>query len=234
MSGSRSSPRRTGARRGMAKRTGLSARRRSVARLARLRPAAAPGEDLQALARTRCSSRRSATSSGSIWTRPISALVLCVDEKIADPGAGSQRQPVLPMRPGQTERRTHDYRRYGTTTLFAALDVKSGTIIGECPPAPPQPGVPGRSCDTIDDARAGLAATSTSSWTMPAPTRRRADPALAGVGTRASMSTSRRRAASWLNLVERWFAAADGEAAAPRRPPQHARGGSRHPAATSS
>jgi len=40
-------------------------------------------------------------------------------------------QPVLPMRPGQTERRTHDYTRYGTTTLFAALDANGGTIIGE-------------------------------------------------------------------------------------------------------
>ena len=38
------------------------------------------------------------------------------------------------MRPGQIERRTHDYERHGTTTLFAALDVKAGTIVGQCMP----------------------------------------------------------------------------------------------------
>jgi hypothetical protein len=40
-------------------------------------------------------------------------------------------QPLLPMRPGQIERRTHDYERHGTTSLFAALDVKTGKVIGE-------------------------------------------------------------------------------------------------------
>ena len=40
--------------------------------------------------------------------------------------------PVLPMRPGQPERRTHDYVRHGTTDLFAALDAKTGTVIGAC------------------------------------------------------------------------------------------------------
>lgn len=44
----------------------------------------------------------------------------------------NRTQPLLPMRPGQIERRTHDYRRHGTTSLFAALDVKSGGIIGRC------------------------------------------------------------------------------------------------------
>jgi len=41
-------------------------------------------------------------------------------------------QPLLPMRPGQVERRTHDYSRHGTTSLFAALDAKTGHILGEC------------------------------------------------------------------------------------------------------
>jgi hypothetical protein len=40
-------------------------------------------------------------------------------------------QPIQPMRPGQVERRTHNYKRHGTTTLFAALDTKSGQVIGE-------------------------------------------------------------------------------------------------------
>jgi hypothetical protein len=50
------------------------------------------------------------------------ALVLCVDEK-SQIQALDRTQPLLPMRPGQIERRTHDYRRHGTTSLFAALDV---------------------------------------------------------------------------------------------------------------
>ena len=43
-------------------------------------------------------------------------------------------QPLLPMRPGQAERRTHDYARHGTTSLSAALDVRAGTVIGRCMP----------------------------------------------------------------------------------------------------
>lgn len=61
---------------------------------------------------------------------PDKALVLCVDEK-AQIQALDRTQPLLPMRPGQVERRTHDYRRHGTTSLFAALDVKSGRVIGQ-------------------------------------------------------------------------------------------------------
>jgi transposase len=62
---------------------------------------------------------------------PDKALVLCVDEK-AQIQALDRSQPLLPMRPGQVERRTHDYRRHGTTSLFAALDVQAGTVVGEC------------------------------------------------------------------------------------------------------
>ncbi len=62
---------------------------------------------------------------------PERALVLCVDEK-SQIQALDRTQPTLPLRPGQVERRTHDYRRHGTTSLFAALDVKAGTIIGKC------------------------------------------------------------------------------------------------------
>src|SRR5438552_2278151 len=61
---------------------------------------------------------------------PDKALVLCVDEK-AQIQALDRSQPVLPMRPGQVERRTHDYTRHGTTTLFAALNAKSGKVISE-------------------------------------------------------------------------------------------------------
>jgi transposase len=62
---------------------------------------------------------------------PDRALVLCVDEK-SQIQALDRSQPLLPMRPGQIERRTHDYKRHGTTSLFAALDVKTGQVIGEC------------------------------------------------------------------------------------------------------
>jgi transposase len=61
---------------------------------------------------------------------PEHALVLCVDEK-SQIQALERTQPLLPMRPGQAERRTHDYRRHGTVSLFAALDVKVGTVIAE-------------------------------------------------------------------------------------------------------
>lgn len=64
---------------------------------------------------------------------PDRALVLCIDEK-SQIQALDRTQPILPMRPGQAERRTHDYKRHGTTSLFAALDVKAGTIIGRCMP----------------------------------------------------------------------------------------------------
>ena len=59
--------------------------------------------------------------------------MLCVDEK-SQIQALDRTQPLLPLRPGQIERRTHDYERHGTTTLFAALDVKAGTIVGKCMP----------------------------------------------------------------------------------------------------
>lgn len=62
---------------------------------------------------------------------PERAVVLCADEK-AQIQALNRTQPLLPMRPGQPERRTHDYQRHGATSLFAALDFKAGTVIGEC------------------------------------------------------------------------------------------------------
>ena len=64
---------------------------------------------------------------------PERALVLCVDEK-SQIQALDRSRPLLPMRPGQAERRTHDYMRHGTTTLFAALDIATGKIIGQCFP----------------------------------------------------------------------------------------------------
>ena len=62
---------------------------------------------------------------------PDRALVLCVDEK-SQIQALDREQPVLPMLPGIAERRTHTYVRHGTTSLFAALDVATGFVIGKC------------------------------------------------------------------------------------------------------
>lgn len=62
---------------------------------------------------------------------PEHAIVLCVDEK-SQIQALDRSQPLLPMRPGQPARRTHDYKRHGTTSLFAALDVATGKVIGKC------------------------------------------------------------------------------------------------------
>lgn len=61
---------------------------------------------------------------------PERALVLCVDEKPSIQ-AIEGTAPVLPMRQGQVERHSHDYIRHGTTDLFAALNIKAGTVIGE-------------------------------------------------------------------------------------------------------
>ena len=73
---------------------------------------------------------------------PDRALVLCVDEKSQihapcssrfKPGAGSRpHQPLLQMRPGLVERRSHDYEHHGSTSLFAALDIATGHVIGRC------------------------------------------------------------------------------------------------------
>ena len=59
---------------------------------------------------------------------PDHAVVLCVDEK-SQIQALDRTQPLLPMRPGQAERRTHDYKRHGTTTLFAGLDAATSKVI---------------------------------------------------------------------------------------------------------
>jgi len=62
---------------------------------------------------------------------PQHAIVLCVDEK-SQIQALDRSQPMLPMRPGQPARRSHDYTRHGTTSLFAALDIATGHVIGKC------------------------------------------------------------------------------------------------------
>src|SRR6266702_5916491 len=64
---------------------------------------------------------------------PDKAVVLCMDEK-SQIQALDRTQPTLPLKPGRAGTMTHDYKRNGTTTLFAALDVLTGVVIGQCMP----------------------------------------------------------------------------------------------------
>jgi transposase len=64
---------------------------------------------------------------------PDKAIVLCMDEK-SSVQALDRTQPSLPMKKGRAGTMTHDYKRHGTTTLFAALDVLTGKVIGQCLP----------------------------------------------------------------------------------------------------
>ena len=68
---------------------------------------------------------------GLYLSPPENAVVLCVDEK-PQVQALERTQPVLPMAPARTERATHDYTRHGTTSLFAALNVATGAVVGRC------------------------------------------------------------------------------------------------------
>ncbi len=68
---------------------------------------------------------------GLYMSPPSNAVVICVDEK-SQMQALDRTQPLLPMRPGAPERRTHDYHRHGTSSLFAALMVKTGVVIRAC------------------------------------------------------------------------------------------------------
>jgi transposase len=127
--------------RSMALRTGMS--QSAVSRIWRafgLRPHPTPSSS----PRTQRWSRRSATGPhrtrsigalvvGLYLAPPDRALVLCVDEK-PQIQAVQGTAAAFPLRPGQAERVTHDYRRHGTLDLFAALDVKAGTVIGSCKP----------------------------------------------------------------------------------------------------
>jgi len=64
---------------------------------------------------------------------PDKAVVLCMDEK-SQIQALDRTQPSLPLKKGRAGTMTHDYKRNGTTTLFAALNVLTGVVIGQCPP----------------------------------------------------------------------------------------------------
>jgi transposase len=133
---------------------------------------------------------------------PARALLLSVDEK-SQIQALDRTAPLLPMRPGQAERRTHDYVRHGTTSLFAALDVATGRVISEC--------------HRRHRSREFLRFLETIDHTVPADLDIHL--ILDNYGTHKTAQVRRWFArhprfhvhftptsASWLNLVERWFA----------------------------
>ncbi len=68
---------------------------------------------------------------GLYMNPPENAVVLAVDEK-SQIQALERSKPLLTLKPGQPERRTHDYRRHGTTTLFATLELPTGQVQGQC------------------------------------------------------------------------------------------------------
>jgi transposase len=144
-------------------------------------------------------------SVGLYLNPPDKALVPCVDEK-SQVQALQRTAPLPPLRPGQIERRTHDYTRHGTTTLFAALDAKSGEVIEQCQ-ARHRAQAFRRFLNTIDanvppDLDVHLIFDNYG--THQAPTIQRwlvAHPRYHVHFTPTS--------AAWLNLVERWFAEPD-------------------------
>ena len=157
---------------------------------------------------------------------PERALVLCVDEK-RQIQALDRTQPLLPMRPGQAERRTHDYTRHGTLSLFAALDVAAGTVIGRC--FARHRASEFRALPRHDrGATCPPTSTSTSSWTTRRPTRPQLIRDWLAKRPRWHVHFTP-TSASWINQVERFFATADRQADPARRPSLDADTRSRHP-----
>ena len=133
---------------------------------------------------------------------PQHAAVFCVDEK-PQIQALDRTAPLLPLRPGQAERRTHDYKRHGTTSLFAALDVQTGQVLGQI-----------RRRHRAVEFRAFLTALDAQVLDLDVHV------IMDNYGTHKTATIRRWFArhprfhphftptyASWLNLVERWFAA---------------------------
>ena len=78
---------------------------------------------------------------GLYMNPPDRALVLCVDEKEPEYQALDRTQPGLPLKKARAATMTHDYKRHGTTTLFAALDTRTGRVSAIAEPRHPREGV---------------------------------------------------------------------------------------------
>ena len=146
---------------------------------------------------------------------PDRAVVLCVDEK-SQIQALDRTQPGLPLKKGRAATMTHDYKRHGTTTLFAALDVKSGKVIGDCMPRHPLPGS-GSPANHERGAKEFLKFLR--QVDKPVPARRHVHLVLDNYATHKTPEVTAwldkhprfklhftPTSASWLNLVERFFA----------------------------
>ena len=162
---------------------------------------------------------------GLYLSPPDRALVLCVDEK-SQIQALDRTQPVLPMLPGIPERRTHDYKRHGTTSLFAALDVATGFVIGKCyrrhrarefldflkeiDRCVPE----GLDIHVVMDNYATHKTAAVKAWLARRP------------HWHVHFTPT---SASWINQVERWFAELNAQATAARRAHLHPPARSRYP-----
>lgn len=145
---------------------------------------------------------------GLYMNPPDHAVVLCLDEK-PQVQALERRQPVLPMVLGKAERYTHTYKRHGTTNLFAALDVATGKVIGECYPRK-RAAEFRRFLDTVDgetEPDLDVHVVVDNSSIHNAPTVRRWLKAHPRFHVHFTPTYS-----SWMNLVERWFAKLTNEA----------------------
>ena len=129
--------------------------------------------------------------------------MLCVDEK-SQIQALDRTAPILPMRPGVPERATHDYKRHGTSSLYAALDITHRQGDRRAARAATARSSSRSSCRP-STARSPPISTSTSCSTTAPRTRRRRSSAGCSP-TRASCLHFTPTSSSWLNLVERWFA----------------------------
>jgi hypothetical protein len=107
---------------------------------------------------------------GLYMSPPEHAIVLCVDEK-SQIQALDPSQHMLPMHPGQPAHRSHDYKRHGTTSLFAALDIATGAVIDNATPAVAP--TSSASSSTRSKPPSPTASTFISSWTTTPPTRHR-------------------------------------------------------------
>ena len=145
---------------------------------------------------------------GLYMSPPANAMVLCVDEKPQIQALG-RTAPVLPMTPGVAERQTHDYRRHGTTDLFAALDVHSGRVVGECRDRHRSVDF----CAFLDTVEAAIPADLDVHLVLdnarpePLPAPHKAPPVKAWLLAHPRYVLHfTPTSASWLNLVECWFA----------------------------
>jgi len=139
---------------------------------------------------------------GIYMNPPEHAVVLCVDEKTSIQ-ALDRTQPSLPMRPGQVERRTHDYKRHGVTDLFAALNVATGHVLHQTRPKHRalefRQFLDAIDANVPDDLAVHVVLDNASTHKTPAIHKwLLAHPRFTFHFTPTS--------SSWLNLVERWFA----------------------------